>query len=330
MRISKNPTTEISIALNTYRQGIDELLVRFNKQGEKDSAEIKKHRDAGEWTDIYTQQMLDEALNKNLNSLRPDYEKLNKKARETCQFYLAMLKRRFDQYFTAGVRPEFAGKIDAYKATGVTPSKKELELLVDDCVSFPERQILKAYIVDLGKPKVSRKQRKTHNDAEFKVDEPSKISLADYERYGLDSVGIDEAYRTLDEYTDSIHLVLNHYCGTPANQYIYALTGNPVTKDLGNGNIVASDKFIFQAVNASNYWDRDKNKVISDEIDRLNELTERKTDLTASERDLLHTLLSPFIVEKDIKKAVQTISDADVRLASLIEVSPEYSKYLDD
>lgn len=319
MRISKNPVLEISNSLSMFRKAVDEIVEDFDRQGAIDHASILKHK--GEWTTEYMQKCLNEAKMKNLNRLRPRYQQARKKVTDDCGFHLSVLKRRFDQHFISGCRPEYVTKIEAYKTMSVIPSKREIQLLADDASSYSEKQILKAFLLDLGKSQVQ-----TDDQGNLDRSKQPLIDLTDYERYGLDTVNIDDAYKILDAFRDSVELMIEHYC--QQNKDIYPLTGHVSEKDAGNGVTVASDDFIFRATNATSYFDNKADREIRDQIDRLNGIMERKSELTASEKDLLHSLLAP-IPSRDLPEAIQTICNADARLASLIEVSSEYRKYID-
>ena len=268
------------------------------------------------------QRTLDDKRMKNLERVRPKYQRARDKVTNDCGLYLSSIKRRFDQFFTLGIRPEFASRLETYKSMGVIPAKKEIELLCEDACSFAERQALKAFIVGLGKSPVQMDEQGNPID----ISKNPAIDLTDYERYGLDSVDIDSAYRALDDFRDSVELMINHYCN--GDKYIYSLTGNDAEYDAGNGKMLPTDAFIFCATNATNFFDSDKDKAIRDNIDRINALTERTTGLTPSESDLLHSLFAPFR-PSEMQLAVQNVYEKDPRLASLIEVSEDYRKYIE-
>ena len=322
MRVSKRPVEEIEISLNTFKSKVDEIASNFAMVGASETAKIKEHLDKGEWTKEYCQQKIDEAWHENLQRVQANYDKAHEKAKNDCDFYLSMINRKYNQYFNAGVRPEFVSKIEAYKSMGVTPVKRELELMCDEAYSYSEKQIVKAYIMDLGKPRVTKDDKGNIDHSQTYT----PVDITDYERYGLDDVDIDATYKALDDFRDSIYLVLDHYCASDV--YLYPITGHEAFVDKGNGVKAYSDDFNFYAVNATNFWDNKKDQEIRERIDKLNGLTERKTALTASERDLLNTLLSPFITDSSKRRAVNVIVDADPRLASLIEVS-EYADFID-
>lgn len=319
MMISKNPVSEISVSLSTFRQAVDEILEDFDRQGAIDHASVIKHR--GEWTEEFMRKSLDELREKNLNNLRPKYDRARKKASDDCAFYLATLKTRFDQYFTAGVRPEFASKLEAYKTMDVIPSKIEIQLLCDDAVTYAERQILKAYLLRLGESRVT-----TDENGNIDRSKTPLIDLTDYERYGLDSVDIDSAYEALDLFRDSVVLMLEHYCA--GSERIYPLTGHEVERDSGNDTKTLTGEFIFQGVNASSYFDNQKDIEIREQIDKLNGLTMRKHELSASEKELLSTLFDA-IPERVKGEAVKSVHDTYPQIGCLLEVSNVYSKYLE-
>lgn len=316
--ITKNPVSEISASLSAFRQAVDEILDDFDMQGAQDHASVIQHKD--EWTKEYQQKTLDDLKQKNLDRLRPRYDKARKKASDDCALYLATLKKRFDQYFTAGVRPEFASKLDSYRSMGVIPSKIEIQLLCDDAVTYAERQILKAYLLRLGESRVT-----TDENGNIDRSKTPLIDLTDYERYGLDSVDIDSAYRALDDFKDSVELMINHYCA--GSEELYELTGHIAERDSGNDTKTLTNEFIFQGTNATGYFDAEKDIKIREQIDKLNGLTERKHELSASESELLSTLFDS-IPERVLGEVIQSVHAKHPQLGCLIEVSNKYNKYL--
>lgn len=323
MRISKSPVSEISVSLSTFKQAVNELEEDFDMQDAKDHAEIIKHR--GQWTDAYMQEQRDVAKQKNLDRLRPRYQQAQKKVSDDCAFQLSIIKRRFDKYFLTGCRPEYVSKLEAYKTMGVVPSKREIQLLCDEAYSYSEKQILKAYLLDLGKPRIE--VRKDDKGKDIEQIFPPLVDMTDYERYGLDAVDFDDAYNKLDEFRDAVEDFIKYYCN--GNADIYSLTGNDSIKNIGNGKTVASDSFIFQGSNANRYFEGQKEQMLKDEIDRLNGITERKTELTDAEKNLLHSLFAPLL-RSELPTAVKGVWESDARLASLIEMHPEYQKYINE
>lgn len=347
MRISKNPVNEIEIGMNTFKSRMQNLLVEYQQRAKADNDRIMVHKN--DYQPAYLQQLLDEAQQANIQSIQPKYDAYKADAESLVKFYTSMLTRKVDQHYQEKPRPEFVAMIQGYQATGHKMSRKEYKLRLDDCVCFAERQMLKEKFLNDSKAEGVKTIENPYLKADDKTDTDKssggQIINADYESYGFDECSIDEAYEILDHYREMLDLALNHYCC--GNEGLYRLTGhndadydvpaedqNAYVQDAGEGNepsareTIPNMNFAVYGTNAGRFWETDESAKVKEEIDKLNNSCQRRSDLTPYELNILHSIFTD-IPKNLLPETVKNVADADPRLATLLELSEEYGKYLD-
>lgn len=352
-KMSKNEINEIRAVLNGYRKSINEIENDFQYQASTDYEAVMSHKD--DYKKSYLQRQLDEAKIQNLAKRKIDYDRARKEATDKVSFYMNGLYRRFGRFYAGEIRPEIASIIQTYTIVGYEPSMIELELMADKCKTYAEAKAFTAFLDRISKPKTETTENpymKGEQNKNITVTTESWGKYVDVERFKkILDLDAEKAYRVLDEYRDVVENVIRYYCA--GNRDIFTLTGedgdsanyekdrNAYLQMTGDETIdekleesevsVVKDNSLFysEGVSADRFWNDEATSKLEGIIEQINSFISTKTEITKDEEELLDTLFSK-IPSYNVKDVAQELSNRDGRLSTLIELSPRYSKYLDD
>ena len=325
MNYQKN-MKKIMEQLNEYKEIIDSLSTCYLADKKKHEEELQKMQG------VYTPEYIAE----HGRHWKPaeDYARGISTAREVCKenisSCLGQIKREIDNYFCIPVDSGFAATVTAVKNLGVTLNNREFELLQEASGGYWERRLLN----ELAVSRTKTEQRAVVEDGQAKRTETETkkpfraVKLPD----------IEKAYESLQNVKNAVNTALDGYCGegNVLKDIIFPLsaetetTNEKLEKEYGvhPEKQTRSAWEVVQMVGASAAFD-ENSRLYSDFTEMMDGLAatmpkkERKTVLTASDKNLIDTMIDSKYEFAARDQAVR-LAKADERLAEILRLDKRY------
>lgn len=342
--IKKDEIREIRAVLNGYRVSVEGFVERYDQTGARDHAEFLKHK--SDWTPEYMTKNMQEARQRNLDAIRPDFEKTRKEATDKVAFYLSTLKRKIDHFYLSESDPAVKNRLMGYTDRLYKCSMGELDLMAQNCRSYDDVIAFRLYIDTLRKAGTPKEVDNPYSKSGKKAIDKGKTEQVSWnsERYS-DILGfsLDKTYKILDDYRELVYDTLHYYNASSKEIFELAIDykapeiekadyrlryegqEEPV-EDKPDMNLAA--KYAAYGINADRFWTQNGDDAIEQEINKINSFITDRTALTEKEQKLLNDLMKD-VKSYDIPEKVKELASISGELSVLFSMSDKYSQYLE-
>lgn len=218
----------------------------------------------------------------------PPIDRARATAKKEINGLFEQMENELESMVNAPANSDFLNKLNALKISGITPSKKEFELLYKDCSSYMELRLLN----ELNKGRITE-QGNSVNFAEL--------------QFLVDCPDIDQLYKTFEDYKERVNITLDSYNGqnselfadNPRYQDYYRVVDGKTEKIKDDESYVAESSYSIKfflddfkelkpfedQLNKGLYIPKNNRPLSTQETKLINELTEfDKYPSTANKR----------------------------------------------